>query len=330
MSEATLEATTDGILVVDRKGRIQRFNRRFVELWRIPKRIVDARDDEAALAFVLHQLKDPDAFLERVRALYASPKAESFDTIEFKDGSFFERYSRPYWMGRKVVGRVWSFRDVTLRRRLERGLAEAAGHEQARIGRELHDSVGQTITALSLLARAAAAKLSKGSKGRADLSRIEVLSRTALQQMRAISRGLLPLELGSGDFETALHSLAEEARELFGVRCAISVRGETRLHDRAAAFELYRIAQEAVINAAKHARVQKGIRVLFAGGAKRLRLVVSDDGIGLPKRLSGTGLGLAIMRHRARLLGGALELHRGAKGGTQVVCECPRSPAARA
>ena len=117
--EATLEATDDGILVVDPSGKITRFNRKFAQMWRIPESILRTRDDERALDFVLGQLADPQGFLSRVRTLYAEPDAASFDTLEFKDGRVFERYSHPEWLADRIAGRVWSFRDVTERRRGE-------------------------------------------------------------------------------------------------------------------------------------------------------------------------------------------------------------------
>ncbi len=123
--EATLESTADGILAVDHQGRIVRYNQKFVELWAIPDFILKTRDDSQALAHVLAQLRDPDEFIKKVNALYAHPEAESFDDIEFKDGRIIERYSKPQRIEGKSVGRVWSFRDVTLRRRAEEILKES-------------------------------------------------------------------------------------------------------------------------------------------------------------------------------------------------------------
>jgi diguanylate cyclase (GGDEF)-like protein/PAS domain S-box-containing protein len=116
---ATLESTADGILVVASDKSISRFNQRFVEMWRIPQDIIASRDDNRALGFVLDQLTDPAGFLAKVEELYAHPLEESFDTIEFKDGRTFERYSRPQLVAGRPVGRVWSFRDVSDRRRAE-------------------------------------------------------------------------------------------------------------------------------------------------------------------------------------------------------------------
>jgi len=122
---ATLDASADGILVVDEEGKITTFNQKFVELWRIPQSVLDAHSDEQALAFVLDQLKDADGFIAQVQKLYASPDAESFDVLEFKDGRVFERYSKPQYLNSESVGRVWSFRDVTERRQAEAKLRES-------------------------------------------------------------------------------------------------------------------------------------------------------------------------------------------------------------
>jgi len=126
---ATLDSTADGILVVDLEGKITSFNQRFVDLWRIPSDVLDSRDDDRALGFVLSQLRDPDAFIAKVRELYARPDAQSEDVIEFLDSRIFERSSLPQRVEGNTVGRVWSFRDITERKRLESELSHQAFHD---------------------------------------------------------------------------------------------------------------------------------------------------------------------------------------------------------
>ncbi len=113
---AALEATADGILVVDTAGKVTTCNQRFLELWQIPKQLAETRNDQQLLQFVLDQLIDPAAFLVGVQQLYQTPEADSMDELAFKDGRFFRRHSHPQRIGTVVVGRVWSFRDITVRK----------------------------------------------------------------------------------------------------------------------------------------------------------------------------------------------------------------------
>ena len=111
--KATLESTADGILVVDNSGKIKDFNEQFSRLWNIPPEIIEEKNDDKVLKFVLGQLMAPDQFITKIRELNEQPDAVDLDVLEFKDGRVFERYSQPQKIDGNSVGRVWSFRDIT-------------------------------------------------------------------------------------------------------------------------------------------------------------------------------------------------------------------------
>ena len=130
---ATLESTADGILVVDRNGHIAAYNQRFGDMWHMPAELLASGDDDRALQVALEQVAEPEQFIETVRQLYNEPQASRFDVLRFKDGRVFERYSQPQRVGEEIVGRVWSFRDVSARVQAEQVLRDREAQYRAAI-----------------------------------------------------------------------------------------------------------------------------------------------------------------------------------------------------
>ncbi len=122
LQQATLDATADGILVVNMERGVAGTNRKFQQLWRIPDELMASGDDERLLAYVLNQLVDPQAFIALVESLYERPAEISRDVLQFKDGRVFERYSQPHIVDEVPAGRVWSFRDITAIKAVESAL----------------------------------------------------------------------------------------------------------------------------------------------------------------------------------------------------------------
>lgn len=110
---SVLEATEDGLLVVDNDGRILHYNQRFAEIWDLPDEILASGSDEEAIAHAKEQLVDPDQFVSEIESIYQQEEAERYDRLDFEDGRVIERYTRPVKQDDETVARVWSFRDVT-------------------------------------------------------------------------------------------------------------------------------------------------------------------------------------------------------------------------
>ena len=206
------------------------------------------------------------------------------------------------------------------------GFARALLREQRRLSYEVHDTLGQEVTGLTFLATAAARKLKAEASEHADMVE-EIAQRTQLLQrhVRSLSKGLAPVADEPEGLMISLRELAETTRDLYGLACRFEHTEPIMVSNSLYALHLYRIAQEATINAVKHSRAtQVVIRLHRADGG--LRLTVEDDGIGLAKAVPTSGLGLRIMSYRSRMMGGELEMRPGEPGGTIISCLVPKLP----
>jgi PAS domain S-box-containing protein len=232
--------------------------------------------------------------------------------------SEFRTEARPMFTG--------VLRDASARKQQEREALEIVTREQRRIGQALHDSTGQELTALGLLAEALTERLEEEAPAAAPLAaKVGAGLRRALAQVRAYSRGLTPVELDSRGLVAALAELASRTNEVQGVRCGFACREPVGLEDNETATHLYHIAQEAVTNALRHARPQH-VTISLDGDDRWLTLRVRDDGVGIPPApADGKGMGLKIMRYRAGLIQGRLTVEGARPAGVLVTCTLEKS-----
>lgn len=214
-------------------------------------------------------------------------------------------------------------RDITRRKELEREVVEAATTEQRRIGEDLHDTVGQELTALTIQTGDLVYALDTDPSAAQRLAENMARGlRRCQQQLRAVIRGLLPVAVDAGGLMAALSDLVDRTRDESALECAFDCPEPVAVADNLTATQLYLIAQEAVHNALKHARAQR-VRVALAPLARGgLVLRVADDGRGMPTDPpAGNGQGLRIMGHRAALIGARLTIGPATPTGTVVTCE---------
>jgi signal transduction histidine kinase len=214
--------------------------------------------------------------------------------------------------------------EVAARERLERDVAEVTERERLQIGRELHDTLCQHLTATSLSLQVLSRKLAKDSLLQArDADQAVQLVEDAIYLTRKLSKGLFPLELEGEGLEGALLELCHNTAERYQIDCEFKNHVQTPSIGSMTAMHLYRIAQEAVMNAIKHGHVsQVVVDLSIEDGALVVR--VNDDGIGLPDQLPADhGLGLRIMASRAGMIGAHFSAKNNSAGGAMVTCEVP-------
>jgi signal transduction histidine kinase len=220
--------------------------------------------------------------------------------------------------------------DVTERARLQREILEISDREQARIGQDVHDGLCQQLIGMGFSVNSLEQSLSSQRRSEAAIAaKLCTLLDGAIDEARRVCRGLYPIRLSKQGLQSALEELATTAQERYGILCSCEPDGAPSVCDLATATHLYRIAQEAVNNAAKHSGAGR-ISIRLGRTKEAILLEISDNGKGLqePSSLASTnrsgGMGLHIMRYRATVMRGELEITSN-ESGTTVSCRVPRT-----
>lgn len=213
------------------------------------------------------------------------------------------------------------FYDVTERKRLEREILLVSDREQRRVGVDLHDGLGTHLTGVALMARSLARNVRAGRRISAeDMEEIAHLLGEGIEQARTLAQGLNPFLLEVQGLTTALRKLAANLEAQTGMACSFKAEGDGMTLSSERSMHLYRITQEALTNAARHAQATQ-IRITLSQNDHRCRLTIHDDGTGF-ENVPGhaSGMGLHIMRYRAEMIGARLNVASTLGRGTTITC----------
>jgi two-component system sensor kinase FixL len=212
-------------------------------------------------------------------------------------------------------------RDITERRRLEKEILDITERERELIGQEMHDGMGQVLTGIAVKCKGLALKLKgKSLEEMKDALKISKLANKAIGQTRDLARMLYPVDIETGGLVSALQTLASDTEKIMGVTCRFRCEKSVSIKNLVEAKQIYRIVQEAITNAIRHGKA-KSISINLRVTKKGTVLSVKNDGLNFPKLLPRKiGLGLKIMKYRTDLIGGSLDIRKGDKGGTVVIC----------
>jgi len=319
---AIVDTAADAIITIGERGIVDSFNPAAERMFGY------ARDEAIGL---------------NVKFLMPAPYSEEHD--DYLSRYLKTREARIIGIGRELVGRrkdgstfpidlavselhdgtqqsfTGIIRDISDRKALQRELLSIASEEHRRIGQDLHDNVGQKLTGLGMLAGSLAKSLLEHSPADGEAAnRIATGLKNVLEQIRQLSKGLLPVDIDAEGLRAALAELAETTSHESGVQCEFVCDKPVRVEDNETAAHLYRIAQEAVANALKHG-APRHVKIGLARENSQIILSVHDDGKGItPAAWRAQGMGLKTMHYRAALIGATLSVAPVKKGGTQVTC----------
>jgi len=210
--------------------------------------------------------------------------------------------------------------EISNRQHLEREILEISEREQNRLGQDLHDGLGQELSGIAMLGDVLTKQLGAQTNPLADTAeKLTAFVRGSLESTRRLSKGLYPVEIDSHGLLFALRTLAEQTSHLTGIRCELRHRGAEPMLEKCSRIHIYRIVQECIGNAVKHAR-PKHITIELVTKDGRHTFTVTDDGVGFRRPANHTGMGLDLMNYRARMVGAEIVMEQPADGGCRVIC----------
>jgi len=339
--ETQKETSIDGILVVDEQGKVISHNKRFAQIWSIPDELLAAKDDDQLLAFVLSQLQNADEFINKVRYLYDQKKEKSRDEILFKDGRVIDRYSAPLiFPNGNYFGRIWFFRDITHRKRMEEQLVRqeklaVLGQLAGGVGHELRNPLGVIKNSVYFLNMALESK---------DPELLETLK--ILEKEVATSERIINSLLDFARDKPPLRRKVDIRQILPGILSRISVPGNIQVEYpvvnslprvMADPDQLDQVFGNIILNAVQ--AMPQGGRLMIKSETREpgwVAVSITDTGVGIPEeniekifeplftsKAKGIGLGMAISKTFIESHCGSIEVQSKPGKGTTFTVKLP-------
>ena len=322
-ANAIVETVREPLVVLNRQLRIQVANRAFQQVFRVTKQETEGK--------YLYDLGDKQWNIPALRRLLEEILPRNSQLMDFEVDHVFPKIGRRIMIlnarrlrrdGEDTHLMLLAMEDVTERKKLERAVLDISESEQQRIGRDLHDGLGQHLTGIGFMSESLEDRLAAKDLPEAAVLAAKVTERIkgAVMQTRDLAKGLFPVELRTHGIIPALQKLAINTEKLFRIVCYFKGEPSLRIRNDSVARHLYRIAQEAVFNAVKHSQ-GKHIDIRLTEEHGRITLTVKDDGVGINRRkVDDNDMGLHVMRYRANVIGARLDIRRGSHRGTIVTC----------
>lgn len=328
ISQAIFDTSREAMITFGETGNILTCNQTAIRLFKYRKDELLGKNAAELLPFP-HNISQTDYLVNNLKTGEEKLIRQGRESQGIrKDGSLFPieiSMDKINLEGQVIYATI--IRDISDRREMEKKVLEAGDAERKRIGREMHDGLGQMLTGIRMLSESLARKLRANAVPGADeVQEISDLVKEADEYTRVLSRGMVQVDVEKKGLSVALQNLCDRVSKVNGIACEYRETGSGEIDDDKTAVHLYRIAQEAISNAVKHAEADT-IKVRLTSNKERTVMIIDDDGIGFcpEEQEKGVmqGAGLQIMKYRATVLGGILELVRTQDAITRVRCIIP-------